>query len=357
MFNNSELTKLNQPDLTPMGFIGCGFVGGTWVRYLEKERGYQRGQNLFCYDPGKKMFDDVNQANIVVICVPTPAGMALPAGQAGRRCDLSILEESIRRVQDGKWIVIRSTIPPGTTARLQKKYLSKGFIFIPEFLTEIRAEEDFRNPDRIIVAPARSEGLSWQTVDLLLQLLPQARALQVPDYPDDAYRRLEINSTEAEVIKYGGNVMGAWKVTFAESFAVYCQLLEHALKAEGISQRVDYDHHVRRGIAADYRIGPSHLQAKHGGYRGFGGYCFIKDTYAHLSSWYELQAFYRQQSAPAKLMLVINSQVALFEAVLLANRALLTLQNLTEEEAMSHTAELSQLITQKRPKDIGDYLL
>lgn len=334
---------------TKIGFIGCGFVGGTWVRYLQEERGYLRGLDLFCYDPGKALFDDVNQAGMVVICVPTPA-------REDRHCDLSILEESVQRVADGKWIVIRSTIPPGTTARLQKKYPSKGFVFVPEFLTEARADEDFRHPDRIIVAPASSDGGAFRVADMLLRLLPQARALQVPDYPDDAYRRLEVTSTEAEVAKYGGNVMGAWKVAFAESFAVYCQLLEHSLRASGINQRVNYDQRVRRIIAADYRIGPSHLQAKHGGYRGFGGYCFIKDTYAHLSAWYELQAFYRHRQAPAKLLLVIASQVALFEAVLVANKALLTLQSLSEEQAMGHSAELQRLINSRPPKDIADYL-
>lgn len=335
---------------TKIGFIGCGFVGGTWVRYLQGERGYLRGQDLFCYDPGKALFDNVNQAGIVVICVPTPAG-------EDRRCDLSILEESIRRVEDGKWVVIRSTIPPGTTARLQKKYPGKGFIFIPEFLTELRADEDFRNPDRIVVAPANSTGEAFRVVDTLLQLLPQARALQIPDYPYDAYHRLEVTSTEAEVAKYGGNVMGAWKVAFAESFAIYCQLLEYSLRANDIHQRVDYDQRVKRIIAADYRIGPSHLQAKHGGYRGFGGYCFIKDTYAHLSAWCELQDFYRQRKAPTKLLLVIASQVALFEAVLVANKALLTMQNLSEEEAMGHSAELRQLIDLRPPQDVADYLV
>lgn len=334
---------------TKVGFIGCGFVGGTWVRYLQEERDYVRGQSLFCYDPGKNLFDDVNQAELVVICVPTPA-------REDRHCDLSILEEAIQRVDNGKWIVIRSTIPPGTTARLQKKYPDKNFIFIPEFLTEARADEDFRNPDRIVVAPASSNGKAFRVVDTLLQLLPSARALQIPDYPDNAYHRLEVTSTEAEVAKYGGNVMGAWKVAFAESFAVYCQLLEHSLRVNGIGQRVDYDQRVKRIIAADYRIGPSHLQAKHGGYRGFGGYCFIKDTYAHLSAWYELQDFYRQRKAPAKLLLVIASQVALFEAILVANKALLTMQNLSEEEAMGHSEELRRLINARPPKDIADYL-
>ena len=45
---------------------------------------------------------------------------------------------------------------------------------------------------------------------------------------------------------------------------------------------VDYEN-VRRGMAADFRIGDSHLDVNHGGYRGFGGYCFPKDLDALIS--------------------------------------------------------------------------
>ena len=40
-----------------------------------------------------------------------------------------------------KTIVIKSTIPPGTTERWNEKYNSLNIIFNPEFLTEANANE------------------------------------------------------------------------------------------------------------------------------------------------------------------------------------------------------------------------
>ncbi len=42
---------------------------------------------------------------------------------------------------------------------------------------------------------------------------------------------------------------------------------------------VDYDR-VKEGAAADKRIGPTHLEIFHKGYRGYGGKCLPKDTRA-----------------------------------------------------------------------------
>src|SRR3989344_1090006 len=163
-----------------VGFIGCGFVGGTWIEFLEEEKGYIRGKNLFCFDidPLKKMRDDIKQASIAVISVPTPV-------TEHGHCDLSMLHQAIGQLGSKKhcWVVIRSTIPPGTTMRLAKIYPHKSFIFIPEFLTEARARENFRNPDRIIISVA---GDDRRIMETLLGLLPRALALQSPSYPDDA---------------------------------------------------------------------------------------------------------------------------------------------------------------------------
>ena len=326
-----------------ISFVGCGFVGGTWIKYLEKERKYVRGRDFFCYDPPKDMVDDINKANIVVVSVPTPAS------ESGI-CDLSIVRDAVSRIDSGKWVIIRSTVSPGTTAKLQKEYPDKNFIFMPEFLTEARAEEDFRNPDRLILAPANK---NFKIVDTLLSLLPKARALTVPSYPD-TYTWLDVTPTEAELAKYFGNIMGSTKVTLAEIFATACQLLESRLKREGLAERVDYGH-VRKVVAADYRIGDSHLKSKHGGYRGFGGYCFIKDTYAFLSFLSDLQWFFIKNKASEKLIRLIDANISFFQNILHSNALLLEIQGLTEKEAMTHTEELEKIIGSKELKDVGDY--
>lgn len=338
-----------------VGFIGCGFVGGQWVDSLQEEKGYIRRQDLFCYDidPAKQMHDDINQAGIVVISVPTPVT------DAGH-CDLSFLHLAIQQIDNRRrrWVVIRSTIPPGTTMRLTKIYPVKDFIFIPEFLTEARAKENFRNPDRIIISVA---GDDLQIAETLLGLLPRALALQAPSYPDDAYNRFDVTPTEAELAKYFGNLMGAVKVGLANIFYDACLIEQYILGQEGIQTRVDYDV-VMRIAAADLRIGPAHLQVGHGGYRGFGGYCFIKDMYAFRSflaerwNYLALRARRVGDNKLAPLVDLVRADIDVLDAQLRKNKLLLEFQGLTEQEAMKHSADLNQLIVSRTLPDIPDYL-
>jgi UDPglucose 6-dehydrogenase len=97
----------------------------------------------------------------------------------------------------------------------------------------------------------------------VLSLLPQA-AFMSPT------KENSITATEAEFIKYAGNVYLARKVNLANVFAKAAEKLG-----------ANYDH-IRIGMAADQRIGKSHLDVTHGGYRGFGGYCFPKDLDAFI---------------------------------------------------------------------------
>lgn len=71
---------------------------------------------------------------------------------------------------------------------------------------------------------------------------------------------------EAEIVKYMANSFLALKVVFANEFSDLCRKLG-----------VDYDL-VKEGVGADSRIGFSHLDIFHGGYRGYGGSCFPKDV-------------------------------------------------------------------------------
>ena len=85
------------------------------------------------------------------------------------------------------------------------------------------------------------------------------------------YRAVRITATEAEIIKYGGNVWFVRKVNFANALNLLCEKLG-----------VDYEN-IRLGMSADYRIGDSHLDVSHGGYCGWGGYCFPKDLDAFIA--------------------------------------------------------------------------
>lgn len=230
-----------------LGVIGVGMVGGALNKYLEK-RNYKAGENLFVYDTGRELgsVEEINKADIVFICVPTPF-------VKGKGFDLSYVETACEYLEDGKIIVIKSTVVPGTTENLQKKYPKHRFLFNPEFLTEITAEQDMDYPDRQIVGYTEQ---SHNVAGDIMQILPLAPFESI------------IPSTEAELVKYFGNTWFAVKVTFANQMYNLCEKLG-----------VDYDR-VKESAAADKRIGRSHLQVIHKGYKGFGGKCLVKDIRA-----------------------------------------------------------------------------
>jgi len=93
-----------------IGVIGVGMVGEPIRWWFEEKRGLKRNLELFCYDtdPARGYFDDYNLADVVFISVPTPPN---PDGS----CNTSIVESVVAGVKGEKIIVIKSTVPPGTT--------------------------------------------------------------------------------------------------------------------------------------------------------------------------------------------------------------------------------------------------
>lgn len=227
-----------------IGIVGVGMVGGALRNYFEKQ-----GVDPFMYDKGKNFgsMEEINQADIIFICVPTPFD------KEKQSFDLAYVEESCNNISGNKIIVIKSTVVPGTTQKLQEKYPQHKFLFNPEFLTEITAEQDMSYPDRQIIGYTDK---SFTVAGDLMQILPLAPFERV------------IPSTEAEMVKYFGNNWFAVKVAFANQMYDLCKKIG-----------VDYNK-VMESSAADKRIGRSHLKANHKNYRGYGGKCLPKDIKA-----------------------------------------------------------------------------
>lgn len=226
-----------------LAVIGAGMVGGALIKYFEK-----RKYNFVIYDPPKGFADvaALNMADVVFVCVPTPFDE-----RSG--FDLSYVRQALGALTGEKIVVIKSTVVPGTTARLQEEFPEHRLCYNPEFLTEITTDQDFAFPDRQILGyTERSYGIAK---DIIL-LLPQA-----------PFERI-VPSTAAEMIKYFGNTWFSTKVVFANQMYDLCQRLG-----------VEYDT-VKDAVAADKRIGPTHLEVFHDGYRGYGGKCLPKDTRA-----------------------------------------------------------------------------
>jgi UDPglucose 6-dehydrogenase len=183
--------------------------------------------------------------DLIVVAVGTPA-------RDDGSADLSSLYaamEALAKLGLTNWptIVVRSTVPPGTSDHLAK--LAEGWgelVYAPEFLREGSAVYDFLHPDRIVVGS-----------DSASAAVPYVRLFESLQKPV-----LFTSRCNAELIKCGSNAFLALKISFANEIANLCD----ALGATSDD--------VLRGIGYDRRIGSQFLNPG----IGFGGPCFEKDV-------------------------------------------------------------------------------
>ena len=302
-----------------IGIIGVGMVGEPIRRWFEEKKGFKRGVNLFCYDTNPKLgyYDDVNKADIIFVSVPTPPN---PDGSG----NTSIVESAVSLIKGEKIIVIKSTVPQGTTEDLQKKLPQHKFLFNPEFLTESQAWEDFLKPVRQIVGYTEKSRDVAMTV---LNILPQAY-YQSPGMVS-TYEFRGLTATDAEMTKYYSNVIGAVIVGLSNMFKDGCDGLR------SLGYNVDYER-VRDAIGADPRVGgPAWKDVDHGSYRGFGGYCFPKDLKAHMSKVRDLST-----SVLGMRKHLLHRSYEFFAALWNYNSDLLGYQNLTIEDVSRHDKDV-----------------
>ena len=193
----------------------------------------------------------VEESEIIFIAVPTPMNKD---GSANLDIVRAVCEE-IQEIDDSKYIVLRSTVPPGTSEEFDVN-------FMPEFLTEKNWAEDFKNCDQWILG---------STDTFLLEKMKRMFELAYNDGNGAVVNKevIQCKPGEAEMIKYLKNVFLSVKVGFFNE-------LENICSDFGI----DYEN-VRCIATEDKRIGTGHTKVPgHDGKRGFGGTCFPKDTNA-----------------------------------------------------------------------------
>lgn len=220
---------------------GAGFVGTAIINYITKS-----GQTPLIYDPPKGNNDVsvLKKSDIVFIAVPTPYTKI--------GFDLKYVEEVLPLISENTVVVIKSTVLPGTTDKLQSKYPNLKFIFSPEFLSQKTANADFINPTRQIVGYTKE---SKKDADKVLKLLPRAK-----------YQKI-ITATEAEMVKYMNNAFYALKVTYANQIYDLCEALD-----------LDYENVAEAAITNEPWMGTNHWDVMFGDYRGYGGKCLPKDV-------------------------------------------------------------------------------
>ena len=109
-----------------VGIIGNGFVGEA------QAFAFSSVAEVLIYDidrlKSKNTLDEVHNSHYVFVCVPTP--MNLEGYQ-----DLSIVDKVFELASTKPTYVIKSTVLPGSTQFLSKKYPNLKIVFSPEFLT------------------------------------------------------------------------------------------------------------------------------------------------------------------------------------------------------------------------------
>jgi nucleotide sugar dehydrogenase len=236
-----------------IGFIGQGWIGKNYADSFE-DRGFDivRYSKEISYLKNK---EKIQECDYVFIAVPTPS---TPEG-----FDDSIVREAVKVVGKGKVAVIKSTLLPGAIVSIQEENPDIVVLHSPEFLREISARFDVDNPERNIIGLPK-EGEQWLAAAReVMKILPKA-----------PYEKI-CTSNESELIKYGGNNFLYWKV-------IYMNLIFD------FAQKYNCDWNVvAEAMAADSRIGSSHMQPFHDGGRGAGGHCFIKDFAAFHDAYRE----------------------------------------------------------------------
>ena len=220
--------------------IGLGVIGSAQARLL--------GDMVHAsYDiaSGKRYpARAIHACDFAVICVGTPQG---PGGKA----DLTALHAALRRLPAAMPVMIRSTIPPGTTASLEA---SRGHVVhVPEFMSE-REDGTWREPKDVpfLICGGKLEAVTW--------FMPVLAVMAGGPVWCCA-------GLEAELVKYTANAWLAAKVTFVNEISRVCAALG-----------ADWEQ-VRRGWLLDPRAGISHTATK-GHEPGFGGSCLPKDLLA-----------------------------------------------------------------------------
>ena len=246
-----------------IGVVGNGFVGGAVKFGFSPQTGCDAEVRVYDKNPNKSthtLEETVNESDFIFLSVPTPAN---EDGSINIDIITNALDD-ISKVHNGKdnAILIRSTVIPGTSWKLQTEYPQLNILFNPEFLTERSANFDFINQSRFIIGNNGKQMSRAKSEEF---------AVLIKDRFGDCVSIMETNYETAELIKYMSNCFFATKVSFMNEMYQIAEKID-----------ANWDEAVS-GFVSDGRIGHSHLGVPgHDGKFGFGGSCFPKDIQAMI---------------------------------------------------------------------------
>lgn len=260
-----------------VGQVGYGFIGNAVVELFRPfchvvvydKAGYDGKPILPNVTCASSLDTVVELSEVIFVAVPTPMK---PSGE----CHTDIVESVIQDVQNsalklgrdlGSFIlVIKSTVPPGFTRRMQDKYAIR-ILFSPEFLTEANAVNDFKTANRVLLGGDLEDArIVFKYFEGVWPTRVMGSAFD-PSHPDGPVSIVQCDPSVAEMVKLSTNVHLTTRVMISNELYLICQRVG-----------IPYDD-VKLLTQLDPRIGTSHMNVPGpDGHLGYGGHCFVKDT-------------------------------------------------------------------------------
>jgi len=237
-----------------IGIVGYGVVGKAFANvFRDKVRFMVYDRYISEYSNLQKV---IEKCSILFAAVPTPMNRDGSIDISHVEDVLEKISLALKKRSTGKRnpiVVLRSTIVPGTTRDLQKKFSGIRLVFNPEFLSERNSLADMERTDRVIIGGRPADCKKVEEV--YRQVFPQARYIIT-------------DTTTAEMIKYAANVTLAGQVMIANELFQICRKLN-----------LDWAF-IRNAVILDPLMGRNTKVPGPDGGLGFGGRCLPKDLNA-----------------------------------------------------------------------------
>lgn len=227
-----------------IGIVGMGVVGqAIYQNYLE------HGHSVISFDVKNRdsKLQTLLDAESIFVCVPTDT-------LNDNTCDISSVDQTLFELYNLCYkglIIIKSTMLPGSTHMFCKKYPRLKICFVPEFLRQDHAKQDYLDQQRNLIVGCDRDDL-FEIVKYVHQ--------------DFSQSFMRLTATEAEFVKYFVNTFNSLRIVFANAFYESCT-----------QQGADYSKVLDCAISRNVIANDSYLKCSEN-LRGFGGKCLPKDT-------------------------------------------------------------------------------
>lgn len=248
-----------------ISILGYGFVGSACGFLCEKNGIKYNVYDVQHKDGDFNFFDNVSELvshsensfdiNSYIICVPTPS-------DSQGNCDVSIVQKVLTNldaeITQESYILIKSTLKPGTCSEFYRMFPRLNIVFFPEFLKEASYKEDIYNAEFALLGIAKKFDMGkYKNVLKIIRLLykhnPQIDILM---------KTFE----ECEIFKYTLNTFFATKITFFNEIYDLCE-----------SMNVDYQK-LKQMFPLDARIGNYGIHVPGNDGRGYRKSCLPKEV-------------------------------------------------------------------------------